>query len=439
MFGGILRFAVPVIAGNLLQELYSVVDTLIVGRTLGVTKLAAVGSTASLTFLVIGFIIGLTSGCAVASAQRFGAGDAAGLRRSVAAHFAIAAVTTALLTAGFLLGAGPLLSLLQTTPETYAYARTYLVIIYAGVPATMLYNLLSSLLRAIGNSKAPLGFLIFSSALNIGLDFLCILGFGWDVAGAAIAAVASQLISGLLCIAYVKRSAPELLPDRDSWRALRATIAEELKIGLPLGVQHSFIALGSMTLQYFLNGFGTDAVAAYTIGGKVQNLAQNPIVSMNTVMATYVGQNAGARKPERIREGVRKAIAFSVCLAVAISLTVWLLARPITLLFVGAEEANVIALVRQYLAWCCPFLWVMGFLFVCRGTLQGLGDGVTPLASSVLELVMRVMLSALLSASLGYAAVCIAGTAAWASCGVLIAAVYFARSRRLLSQYAPVA
>lgn len=432
IFPKIALFALPILAGNLLQELYNVVDTLIVGRALGVGRLAAVGATAPLTFLVVGFAMGLTSGCSVASSRAFGAKDDGALKRSVAAHLVIAAVCAALLTAAFLLCCEPLLRLLNTTPDTFAYAQTYLSIIYAGIPATMLYNLFSSLLRSVGDSRTPLLVLIFSSVLNIALDLLFILAFRWDVAGAAVATVLSQLVSGLLCAGYIRRKAPLLVPGRESWRGLGPVIAEELKVGVPLGVQHVFIAAGAMVLQAFLNGFGSDAVAAYTIGGKIQSLMQNPMVTMSAVMATYVGQNAGAKRLDRIRTGVNRSLVFAAGLAVLLGALVWIFARPITLLFVAPEEGVVIELTRQYLAWCCPFLWMLGFLFVCRGALQGLGDGLTPLLSSVLELAMRPSIPLLLSATLGYASVCIAGTAAWTSCAVLIAAVYWFRMRRLL-------
>lgn len=426
----ILLFALPILAGNLLQELYSVVDTLIVGQTLGVDKLAAVGATGPLSFLVIGFIMGLTSGCAVLTSKAFGANDTKALKQSVAAHFAIAGVFTVLLTAIFLVCAAPLLSLLNTTADSFEYARIYIMLIYAGIPATMLYNLLASLLRAVGDSKTPLVFLAFSSVLNIGLDLLFILAFRWDVAGVAIATVAAQLISGALCFFYIRRKAPQLLPDRQSFRDLKAMVVEELKVGIPLGVQHCFIALGSMVLQFFLNGFGSDAVAAYTVGSRIQGLIQNPIVSMSAVMATYVGQNAGAHRLDRIREGVKKSLVFTFLLAVVVSGLVWIFAKPVTMLFVRPEETAVIALVKQYLDWCCPFLWLLSLLFVCRGALQGLGDGVTSLLSSVLELTMRTAIPLLFSAALGYVSICIAGTAAWGSCAIMIALVYLVRIRK---------
>ncbi len=364
------------------------------------------------------------------TSQRFGAGDERALRVSVKAHYWVAALLAAGMTALFVLCAEPLLRLLNTTPDTIAYARTYLTIIYAGIPATMLYNLLAALLRAVGDSKTPLVFLALSSAVNIALDYLFIMAFGWDVAGAAWATVAAQLLSAVLCLLYIRRKAPMLLPGRERPAVLRPAMRQELKVGLPLGVQHAFIALGSMAVQYFLNGLGSAAVAAYTIGNRVQNLMQNPLVSMNAVLATYVGQNVGANRPDRIRAGIRQSLIFSGLLGLVVSGLVWAFAEPITLLFVGPEETAVIALVRQYLAWVCPFLWALGFLFVCRGAIEGLGDGVTPLVSSVLELVMRVAISVLFCASYGFAAVCAAGTAAWFSCAVLIAAVCAARVRK---------
>ena len=273
--------------------------------------------------------------------------------------------------------------------------------------------------------------LIGSSVLNIVLDLVFILCFHWDVTGAAIATVLAQLTSGLLCLAYTVRKARILIPDRSSWTELSAILREELKVGIPMGFQFVIIAGGMMVLQAVLNGFGSDAVAAYTVGGRIQGLCQNPFVSMGTVVATFVGQNSGARQYDRIRTGVKKSLLFTTALAVAIGAVVWLLARPITLVFVDAGEESVIALTKVYLNWGCPLLWTLSFLFVYRGALQGIGDGVIPMLGGVLELCMRAIIPLILGGTLGFTSICIAGPAAWAACGLMMTVGYFIRLHKL--------
>lgn len=432
----LIACSIPVIAGNLLQEAYNVVDTLIVGQTLGVEKLVAIGAAGPLNMLAGGLIMGLTAGCSVLTSQHYGTGRTEQMKRSMAAHILIAAVLAIVMTIGFSLGTMPLLRLLNTTADTLQDARSYLRIIYLGIPAMLLYNLLASSLRAVGDSRTPLFLLICSSLLNIVLDFAFILGLKWDVAGAAIATVLAQAISGLLCLIYTVKRVPLLLPDRGSWKALPGMVREELKVGIPMGFQFVIIAGGMMVLQSVLNGFGSDAVAAYTVGGRIQGLCQNPFGSMGTVVATFVGQNAGVKQYDRIRSGVKQSLIFTVLLAVVIGGVVWALARPITMLFVSAEETAVINLTREYLNWGCPLLWTLSFLFVCRGALQGLGDGVMPMLGGVLELCMRAIIPLTLGEALGFTAICIAGPAAWAACGLLMTAAYFVRLRKFHTQEA---
>ncbi len=420
----IIIFALPVLAGNLLQELYNVVDTLIVGQTLGVDMLAAVGSTSSMSFLALGFVMGFTSGCAVLTSQRFGANDGDGIRESFAAHIIAASGAAILLTVLFVICARPILTLLRMTQSSFEAAAAYITVIYAGIPATTLYNVLSSTMRAVGDSRTPLLLLLCSSLLNIVLDLVFILCFHWGVAGAAIATVASQLISGLLCLVYVIRKMPFLLPERRSWRAALGQVSATLKIAVPMGIQFSIISIGMMVLQFVLNGFGDDAVAAYTVGGRIQGLCQNPLVAMSTVMATYVGQNKGAQRLDRICSGVRSALWFSVALSIVIGTVVLLLSRPILLCFVDANEENVILLGQEYLRWSCPFLFTLSFLFVYRGALQGFGKAIVATMGGVLELVGRAAVPLIFGDTLGYTSICIAGPAAWAACGALMTVAY---------------
>ena len=318
IFSQILFFAIPVIIGNLLQELYNVVDTLIVGQTLGEIKLAAVGSTSSLNFFALGFFIGLSAGCSVITSQHFGAGNIKQIKKSVAAHILIGIISSAVLTVAFVFLVNPFLTMLGTTKETFDYASRYLTIIYLGIPATMLYNLTASLLRSVGDSKTPLYLLLFSSVLNVGLDLLFIVVFKWDVAGAAIATVVSQLISAVLCCIYICFKVKLLLPTKESFTSIGRMVADELKVGCPMGLQNSVISIGMMVLQYFVNQFGSYAVAGYTIGNRVQMLVQNPMNSMSMVIATFAGQNEGAGKYDRIRKGVNYCLILCITYSIAV-------------------------------------------------------------------------------------------------------------------------
>jgi putative MATE family efflux protein len=433
ILGRIIVYALPVIAGNMLQQLYNVTDTLIVGKTLGVIRLAAVGVAGSMNFLMVGFVMGVTGGCAVLTSQACGAGRESEVRRTTAAHMAIAAALTVLMTAGFLLSVKPLLRIMNTTPDIFGYADSYITVIYQGIAAVMLYNFLSATLSAIGDSRTPLMFLLFSSLLNIALDLIFIIVFGWDVEGAAAATVASQLVSGLLCLWYVCRREPQLIPHREDWRGLMPVVCQELRVGIPMGFQFTIIALGMMVLQSVLNGFGAEAVAAYTVGGRLHELMQNPLTAMSVVMATYAGQNKGARKYDRISEGVRKCALMSFLTACLIGGAVFLVRDQAVSLFLPGEEPAVSAYAHQYMNWECPSLSTLGFLFVYRGAIQGLGDGFTVMMGGIFELAMRAVIPILTSGTLGFLSVCIAGPAAWTSSAVLMIAVFYFHMHRLNS------
>ena len=423
----ILAFAVPIIAGNLLQELYGVVDTIIVGRTLGSLKLGAVGSTGSVTYLATGFINGLAGGCTVLTANRYGAGEEEKVRKSTAAQIVGCSLLTILLTAVLLFAAPYILEFLHTTEDMYPYALSYVLVIYAGLPATMLYNLTAAQLRAIGDSRTPLVMLIVSSLLNIVLDFVFILSFGWDVAGAAIATILSQLVSGLLCVVMIARHFAFLLPKKEDYREVWQTVREELSIGIPMGLQMSVIAVGMMVVQFFVNSFGDHAVSAYTIGSRIQILLQSAPASMSVVMASYAGQNAGARRYDRIRKGTAESALIMGIYGIAAGVIGYVFARPLITVFISAEETETIAMAEEFLHWACPLLVPLCLLFVYRGVLEGLSDGVTPMIGSFLEVSMRVLIPMFFCSSLGYTAILIASPAAWTASFVLMIIVYYQR------------
>lgn len=429
IFSQILFFVIPVIIGNLLQELYNVVDTLIVGQTLGEIKLAAVGSTSSLNFFALGFFIGLSAGCSVITSQHFGAGNIKQIKKSVAAHILIGVISSAVLTVAFVFLVNPFLTMLGTTKETFDYASRYLTIIYLGIPATMLYNLTASLLRSVGDSKTPLYLLLFSSVLNVGLDLLFIVVFKWDVAGAAIATVVSQLISAVLCCIYICFKVKLLLPTKESFTSIGRMVADELKVGCPMGLQNSVISIGMMVLQYFVNQFGSYAVAGYTIGNRVQMLVQNPMNSISMVIATFAGQNEGAGKYDRIRKGVNYCLILCITYAIAVGALTMLFATPITGIFTSNSSQQTIDYSVQFIFWNCPFEFTLGMLFIYRGTIQGLKNGIIPMIGSLIEVLMRICAPVILSSIIGYISICVAGPAAWTASMLLMLAVYYIKMK----------
>lgn len=431
----IFSFSIPVLIGNIFQQLYSMVDAIIVGRFVGVDALAAVGATGAMSFLVLGFVIGLTGGFSVMAAQRFGAGDEDGLRHSISISAVLSILVALLLTGLSVWGAGPVLAWMGTPPEIMETAHTYIVIIFAGTGASMFYNLLSGILRALGDSKTPLYFLILSSLLNIVLDLVLIINFHMGVAGAAYATIASQLISGILCFLYMAKKFPLLhLKRRDWYYDVRGALIH-LNLGVPMALQFSITAIGIMVLQWAINGFGPKVIAGYTAASKVEQLITQPMLTIGITMATFSGQNLGAGKISRIREGVKAADFLSIVCCIACGVLVFLFGTPLTMLFLDGYQPEVIAASRQYLTTISLFFIVLGLLFVYRNTLQGLGHGLLTMVAGAAELVMRVVVSVVFAATAGYQAICFASPVAWIGATVPLILIYHRIIKKLeLSQ-----
>ncbi|MDM7832528.1 MATE family efflux transporter [Cellulomonas edaphi] len=424
-------FAVPLLLGNVVQQLYQVTDAFIVGRTLGVDALAAVGSTGSLLFLLLGFAWGLTSGFAIPTAQAFGAGDSAAVRRSVAAGTVLTAVGSLVLTLLAVLATGPALRVLQTPPELVGQASTFATVSFAGAVATMFFNYLSAIIRAIGDSRTPLVFLAVCCGLNVGLVVLLVRAAGLGVGGAALATVVSQALSVALCVAFIRRRVPALQPSREDWRLDRAAVAAQLRIGLPMGFQASIIAIGSLVVQLRLNELGADSVAAYTTAARVDGVAVAFLGSIGLAVSTFVAQNHGAGRPDRIRRGVSQAVAMSVGVAVLLGLVLVSAGSSIVSMFVGPDEQHVVDLAAQFLTVNGLLYSALGVLFVLRGALQGLGHALVPTITGVVELVMRVGAALVLGSAFGYAGVVWSNPLAWFGAMVLLIPAYLHARRSL--------
>ncbi|MSS63060.1 MATE family efflux transporter [Velocimicrobium porci] len=427
----ILLFTIPLIIGNIFQQLYSMVDTIIVGRYVGVSALASVGLTGPMSFLILGFVMGLTGGFAVIVAQRFGAKDEDGLRHAVAISIYLCVFFTIVLTA-IGMGTAKIILIAMNTPEdVLTDAYIYIMIIFAGIGATFLYNMIACILRALGDSRTPLYFLIFSSIVNIVLDLVLIINFNMGVAGAGIATVISQGLSGILCVIYTKRKYPILKFQKKDFRFDWTLIQKHLTIGLPMAFQFSITAVGVIILQGALNLFGADYIAGFTAANKVEQLVSQPANSFGTTMANYTGQNLGAGKYERIKEGTRKCSIITLAFAVLAALIVFYFGKDLTLLFVKEGNAKVLKASREYLNTIAVFLPVLSLLFVYRNVLQGMGRSFVPLMAGVAELVARTIGAITFPAILGFVGICIAGPFAWILATIPLAIAYFTVMKRI--------
>ncbi|MEH3090205.1 MAG: MATE family efflux transporter [Microbacterium arborescens] len=428
----ILAFSVPLLVGNIVQQMYHFADAIVVGRWLGVDSLAAVGATGSMLFLLIGFAWGLTSGFAIPTAQAFGAGDPAAVRRSVAAGTTLTAVTSIALTVVAPFLSRPLLELLQTPPELLDEATTFAVVSFLGAGATMFFNYLAAIIRAIGDSRTPLIFLTIACVFNVVLVVLMVGPLGWGVGGAALATVVSQALSVLLCLDYVRRRIPVLRMSRGDWRATRADLAVHLRLGLPMGFQASIIAIGTLAVQVRLNELGAEAVAAYTTASRVDGLAVALLQSLGLAVSMFVAQNYGGGRPDRIRQGVAQATWMAVIGAIGLGIVLIAFGAPLVRLFVGDGADEVVSLAALMLVINGATYTALGVLFVLRGALQGLGHTLAPTVTGIVELFMRMGAAVVLGAVIGFAGVAWSNPLAWLGAVVILVPAYL-RARRELA------
>lgn len=431
----LLFFSVPLLIGNIFQQLYNMADTVIVGRTLGVQALAAVGATGCISFLILGFVQGVTSGFAVITAQRFGAGDEGGVRRSVATSIILSIFVTIVLTAIAVPAARPMLLLMNTPDDILNDSHSYISVIFAGIIAPVFFNLFSSILRSLGDSKTPLVFLVTASIINIILDFVLILRFDMGVAGAAYATVVSQLLSGFMCLVYSFKKFPILRLKRGDWKFSARFAWSHMRIGLPMAFQFSVTAIGVMILQSALNSLGSTAVAAYTAASKIDQLSTQPLVSYGVAMATFAAQNYGAGKPGRIRKGVLSCSIIAVTSGFLGCILVLIFCPLLVQLFVGSGQDQVMSMVKTYLHINAVCYFILGLLFVYRNVLQGIGRSIVPFFAGVFELVTRSIIAFTLLGALGFVSICVAGPAAWISAALplFIAYVYNLRKNNFFS------
>ncbi|CDB74029.1 MULTISPECIES: MATE family efflux transporter [Clostridia] len=425
----ILLFSIPLLIGNIFQQFYSMVDTIIVGRFIGVEALAAVGTTSSMVFLVNGFVMGLTSGFAVLISQKYGAKDEVGVKEAVASSIILSIIATILVTFISVLSAKPLLTLMNTPSNIMKDASTYIIILYAGNIAIIFYNMMAAILRALGDSKTPLYFLIVSSVLNIILDLVLIINFKMGVAGAAYATVISQGVSAILCVIYTYKRYKILRLKKDDFKVKKKYYRKHLKVGIPMALQFSITSIGIMTVQSAINIFGSTVIASYAASSKVLQLVMQPATTLGVTMATYCGQNIGAKRYDRIKEGVKKCVQISIITSVISAIILIFLGKYFVMMFVSNPDAEILSYAQQVLNISAIFFIPLGLIFVYRNALQGIGDSFIPMMAGVYELVARAIVAFTLPKVLEFMGICLADPVAWFAAVIPLAYTYYKREK----------
>lgn len=429
----IMQFTFPLFIGNVFQQLYNMADTIIVGKFVGANALAAVGSTGTIMFLIIGFLQGLTAGFTVPTAQKFGAGDLKAMRKTVGSAAILSAIVSVIMTVVSMLGMKSLLHLLNTPSDIFQDAYSYIMVICAGIFAQVLYNLLASILRALGNSKIPLYFLILAAGLNVVLDLLFIIVFHMGAVGAAYATVISQGVSGALCLIYIVKKVPVLKMKKDDWKMNGHLVKIQFGVGFPMALQYSITAIGSMMMQSALNILGSVVIAGFTAGSKIEQLVTQAYVALGTTMATYSAQNMGAGKIDRIRKGFKNAMIIGTIYSIVTSIFVMTAGKYLTPLFLSENLGEIMGYVDIYLKCVGMFFIPLAIVNIFRNGIQGMGYGLLPMMAGVAELIGRGVVAIIASQKRSYVGVCMASPVAWILAGGLLLVMYYFIMRRAKS------
>ena len=416
----IIAFCIPLVGGAIFQQFYNIVDTMIVGRFVGVDALAAVGSTGSLNFLVIGFAQGLTAGFGIPIAQAFGAKDHKLVLNTIMNSVYLTIVSAVLITTLMIFVTDHLLVIMQTPSNIIDEAYAYISIIFNGITFTLAYNLLASISRALGDSRTPLIFLVFSSILNIGLDLFMIINLKMGVQGASYATIIAQAISALLCFIYMYHKYPSLRFEREDRRINLEVDIGLIRVALPMALQYSITAVGTVILQTAVNSLGSDKVAAIAAAQKIQMFFNQPMDMMGATMATFCGQNLGAKKYDRIFKGLKEAFIMVTIYAVVIFVFMRFFAKYLALLFVEASETGIINDVSSFLIVNSAFYIILGILFVSRNTIQGLGKSALTMFAGGAELLGRSFVSLVLVNYYGFNAILMANPIAWIGADLIL-------------------
>ncbi len=431
----ILPFMVPLLIGNVFQQLYNIADVVIVGRTIGVEALAAVGAVTPLFMMTMVLTIGLSNGCTVVTGQRYGAGDMDGMRRSIGTCTVLSVLFTLFIMLFFHLIIDPALMLMNIPPELLADSKAYVMIIVDGLFAMMGYNLLSGIMRSLGDSKTPLYFLIVSSVVNIALALIFILYLGWGVPGSAIALVIAQAISVILCLIYIYKRFPQLHLQRRDINLDWQEIWTHLRMGLPMAVQFSVLGMGIIILQSVCNKFGGQQIAGFTAATRVEQMALQPMISSGIAMAVFTAQNYGARRFDRIREAVRKCSLLSLGFSVFAAACMFFFSENIIGVFLENPGEEVMQAAHMYILYTVPIYFFLGQIFIYRNACQGMGIGLVPMLAGTIELVMRSGAAIYLGDVYGYKGACLASPISWTCCAIFVFGAYHYFIKLLEQQY----
>lgn len=429
----IFRFSLPLMIGGLLQQFYMIVDSIIVGRGVGIQALASLGASDWINWFFLWGIQGFTQGFSIPIALAVGAGDDKALRKTTAMIVRLCAALAVMLTAASLLSIMPLLHLLRTEQAIMGGAQQYLSVLFAGTIAVLAYNMSAAILRCMGDSKSPLVAMLIAACVNIGLDLLFVMVFQWGIFGAAFATVISQGISFLYCL-HRLRAIGSLRMQPEDWKMDWALFGRLLRMGVPVGLQNAVIAVGGMVVQFVLNGFGYLFVAGFTATNKLLGMLESTAIAFGYAMTTYMGQNRGARNIKRIDTGIHSVLLLSAVFSILLSVVSLLWGRNILSLFISSEEADasqVISIAYQYLTLMAYMLWSLYLLHAYRSSLQGLGNTTVPFLSGVMEFAMRVSVALIVPQLIGQQGIFFAEVSAWFGAALLMVVYYYARIRSI--------
>lgn len=437
----IVLFSVPLLIGNIFQQFYNIADIVIVGRTLGMEALAAVGAVSPLFFLIMFAVVGMNNGFAVITGQKFGAKDYDGVKRSVTVSTILSTAFTAIFTILFTVFMKQILFLMNVPPEIMHDAYWYIQICVYGLITVNFYNLMASIVRALGDSKTPLYFLILASIMNIFLALMFILKLGWGVPGSAVAVVLSQGFSALLCIFYIKLKFPILAMKKEDWqfnffknKEDRLFAKEHLDVGIPGAVQFSVLGIGVLIIQSVCNSFGANVIAAFTAALRIEQIATLPMISFGIALAAYVAQNFGAGNISRIQQGVKRGSVINLCLSLFMAFIMHYYGSQIVQLFIGNTSLEVIKIAHHYLWISTIFYFFLGQIFIYRNALQGMGKPLIPLTSSFAELMVRSYAAVYLAVKYSYYGIFYAGPIAWVTASIIVAAGYYINLKKYMLQ-----
>lgn len=420
----LISFALPIMIGNLFQLLYSMVDTAVVGRGVGAQALAAVGVTSPVTQLLLGLMIGMTSGMSVVIAQHFGSGSQEKTRRAIASGIVLISVVSALVTVAGIALCRPLFRLINTPDEIIDGAVLYSVIAFAGTASAAAYNFEAGVLRAFGNSVIPLLFLVLTSLLNVGLDLLFVLSFGWGIAGVAVATLLSQLVSAVLCLIYMMKKVPLIRLTKADWKFDRSMTMQHLRTGIPMAFFGSLLAVSFLVLQAALNSLGSADMAAYTAGSKMDSIVYQVLSAFGTAVSTFAAQNYGKGDLDRVRQGVRQSLGITVGISLALTALVFMFGRHFLALFIDPSETEIITSATRYIRTTSLFYVILGVNYIVRFTLTGVGKSVIPMAVGISEILTRAAVTYLLVYRIGFLGMTFASPACWFTSTLLCVVCY---------------